>query len=274
MQEKGQALKLQDLGEIPGPLVIFGGPYSNVQALDALLGWCDARGIGPDQMICTGDIVAYCADGEACVEKIRGLGIAVVAGNCERQLAEGALDCGCGFDEGSACDILSAGWYPHALASISADHRAWMGTLPDAISFTHSAKRYGVLHGGASDIARFIWSVSDDTVFAEERVLLEAFTGPLSCILSGHSGIAFKKMLGEFMWVNAGTIGMPENDGTTQTSFAVLDDGELRIERLDYEFEDAALAMEQARLTQGYHNALRDGYWPSEDVLPQLLRRA
>ncbi len=33
-------------------------------------------------------------------------------------------------------------------------------------------------------------------------------------------------------------------------------------------------AMERAGLTQGYHSALRSGYWPSEDVLPPELRRA
>ena len=33
-----------------------------------------------------------------------------------------------------------------------------MASLSDVISFIHSGANYGVIHGGASDIARFFWS--------------------------------------------------------------------------------------------------------------------
>lgn len=127
---KGVAMQHRDIGEIDGPIVLFGGPYSNLQALNAML---DA--IGSRRAICTGDVVAYGADAFGCVEELRASGIPVVAGNCEQQIASGAQDCGCGFEDGSACDLASRGWFAHATAHITSEQRAWMDGLPDLLFF-------------------------------------------------------------------------------------------------------------------------------------------
>jgi hypothetical protein len=42
---------------------------------------------------------------------------------------------------------------------------------------------------------------------------------------------------------------------------------------LSYDVDSAVKDMKDAGLTQGYHRALSSGVWPSEDVLPQALRR-
>ncbi|WP_408637144.1 metallophosphoesterase family protein [Pseudosulfitobacter koreensis] len=263
---------VSDMGQRDGPLLIFGGPYSNVQATRALLAVAAARGIGGDHMLCTGDIVAYCGAPAATVAAIRAAGCAVVAGNCERQLAAGAPDCGCGFADGSACDLLSAGWYGFARARVSAQDAAWMGQLPDIVTFRHQGARYAAVHGGATDIARFIWPDSDDAVFAQEWVAVEAACGPVDHIIAGHCGIPFIRTLPQGRWINAGVIGMPPHDGRQQTRFAVLDGGDVQIMRLDYDVAGAIYDMCSAGLTQGYDSALRRGYWPSEDVLPETLR--
>ena len=127
-----------------------------------------ARGFAPEQVICTGDVVAYCADAAATVDAIRDFGCTVVAGNCERQLASGADDCGCGFEAGSACDRLSAEWFVHASAQMTKAHRDWMAELPDLVVLDHAGRRSAVIHGGVADVARFIWPSSDAEVFAEE----------------------------------------------------------------------------------------------------------
>ncbi|MCE2921377.1 MAG: metallophosphoesterase, partial [Roseomonas sp.] len=87
-----------------GPLLVFGGPYSNLQATQAILAEAARRSIPSQRVICTGDVVAYGADAAACCDLIMASGIWVIAGNCEENLAAGALDCGCGFAEGTACD--------------------------------------------------------------------------------------------------------------------------------------------------------------------------
>ena len=261
-----------DLGDKNGALLLFGGPYSNLAATQALMAVAQDRQMSGADMICTGDVVAYCAAAFETVEVIRAAGIPVVAGNCELQLAAGAADCGCGFEAGTTCDLLSAGWYPYAAAQISAAQRDWMQTLPDIITFRHQGARYGVIHGGMTDVARFIWPNSHAAIFGAEWRAAEAVVGPLDHIIAGHAGVPFIRQTGQGRWINAGVIGMPSHDGTQMTRYAVLDGGEVTLHRLRYDPQAEAERMVAAGLTQGYYRALLTGYWPSEDVLPADLR--
>ncbi|MEP0962186.1 MAG: metallophosphoesterase family protein [Roseobacter sp.] len=262
----------QDLGTIDETVLLFGGPYSNFQATSALFEQADVLGIPNERTICTGDVVAYAADPIETIAAIRARDIVVVAGNCEKQLGQGALECGCGFEEGSACDLMSAGWFGYANKQIVQDDRTWMRQCPDVVSFRHCGERYAVIHGGVTDIARFIWSTSPQAVFDAEWSRLEAQIGPVNHVLSGHCGIPFVRDLNQGRWINAGVIGMPPHDGACQTRFAVLEAGAVQIRSLEYDVEGAFQAMVDAGLTQGYHTGLRSGYWPSEDVLPTALR--
>jgi hypothetical protein len=108
-----------------GPVICFGGPYSNLQATDALLGEARRLGLSPSRIVCTGDVVAYCADAAATVDLVMASGIAAIAGNCEESLAAESADCGCGFDEGTDCDLLARIWYAHAAREMTPRHRAW-----------------------------------------------------------------------------------------------------------------------------------------------------
>lgn len=267
-------MRIADLGEITGPVLVFGGPYSNLQATQALFARAKELGIAPERMICTGDVVAYCAQPAQTVEAIRAAGCVVLAGNCERQLARNALDCGCGFDAGTHCDLLSGGWYGHANRSVGAEAREWMAGLPDLMLFSHSGRRAAVIHGGMSDVSRFVWRVSDEAVFVEEIALIQEVAGPVDMVFSGHSGLMFQRRVGTVDWINAGAIGMPPHDGRVETGFAVLGPRGITFHRLPYDHCAAHAAMQAVGLVQGYDRALLSGYWPSEDVLPPVLRRA
>lgn len=265
-------MSTRDLGVVSGPILVFGGVYSNLHALEALIRAADGLDIAPERMICTGDIVAYCADARASLDRMIELGCPVLAGNCEVQLAENAQDCGCGYDEGSICNRLSRDWYEHAQSQVTQDHRNWMAALPERIVFEHAGKRFGVVHGGASDISRFVWPVSDDVVVLSEAELLERQISPVDHILAGHSGIPMDRRVGKWRWTNAGAIGMPAHDGVADTSFAVINGDDVTFHRLRYEAQGAADAMRAVGLTQGYEVTLLSGYWPSEDTLPQIMR--
>ena len=89
-----------------GPLLVFGGPYSNLEATEAILAEARRRAVPPSNIVCTGDLAAYCADPQAVIDLVRNARILVVMGNCEESLAAGAADCGCGFAEDSACAAL------------------------------------------------------------------------------------------------------------------------------------------------------------------------
>lgn len=265
-------MRIQDLGQVQGPVLFFGGPYSNLQATEAVLSKAHQFNVPQANVICTGDVVAYCAQPTESVAAVRAAGVTVVAGNCEIQLAAGALDCGCGFEAGTTCDLLSAGWYAHANDQIDREARAWMAGLPDLVILEADGLRVAVIHGGVTDVARFLFAVSPEAAFREEIEALTAAVGTVDFVVAGHSGIAFERRIGDVTWLNAGVVGMPEHNGQRQTRFALLRDGLPEILPLEYDAQTAYTRMQNAGLTQGYDAGLLSGYWPSEDVLPQELR--
>lgn len=258
------------------PLLVFGGPYSNLQATRALKDEAERLGIPSGNVICTGDIVAYAANPEETARLIRDWEIAVVAGNCEEQLAGGAADCGCGFADGSECDRLSRGWYPYALAHTSAESRAWMAGLPQRLDVTYAGAAISVVHGGATQNNRFLFGSQHAELEAEWRAVNRSQACDI--VLAGHAGIPFVASLSGGFWVNAGVIGMPANDGTPDGWYVLVDqvDGALRLRhrRLAYDFATAAAAMRRAGHANGYARTLVTGIWPSHDVLPAAERRA
>lgn len=264
---------VKDLGPLCGDVLLFGGPYSNLQATTAMLDWADAKGIECTNRLCTGDMVAYCADPVAVLQMMQNRGGPVIAGNCEKQLADNAPDCGCGFDDGTTCSVLAKDWYAFAKQTVSQKDRGYMQGLPDWLVFRHSGKRYAVIHGGASTISRFLWSTSPAADLASEIYNLEQEIGAVDGVICGHSGLAFDRRIGHAHWINAGVIGMPPNDATRHSEFAVLSETGLTFHRLAFDNQTAAAAMRRVGLTQGYDQALLTGRWPSEDVLPQELRR-
>ena len=250
-----------------GPFLIFGGPYSNLEATQALFAEAERRSISPERMICTGDVVAYGADAAETSAFIRGSGCHVVMGNCEESLAAGSADCGCGFPDDSSCSRLSAAWFRHADRETSEDLRAWMAALPRRIDIEIGGGRLAVVHGGAASINRFIFPSTPAAAKSSELDCLG-----VNGVIAGHSGIPFTQVIGGRLWHNSGAIGMPANDGTPRVWYSILGEnkGVLSIEHLalEYDYRSAAEKMRCAGLPDGYADALESGLWPSCDVLP------
>jgi predicted phosphodiesterase/uncharacterized Fe-S cluster-containing radical SAM superfamily protein len=254
-------------------ILVFGGPCSNFEATAALLDVAARRGIAPDRIICTGDVVAYAADARATVELVRRAGIRVVMGNCEEALAEDAADCGCGFAPGSTCAELSSAWYGHARRELDAEQRGWMAGLPRRLVVEMAGRRLAVVHGAPSAINRFLFASCHAAV--KEAELREA---AVDGIIGGHCGLPFTQTVGGRLWHNAGAIGVPANDGTPRVWYSVLTPRSDAIEiehcALDYDHATAAEKMRRAGLPEGYAAALSSGRWPSCDVLPAVEIRA
>jgi predicted phosphodiesterase len=250
-----------------GPLMVFGGPYSNLEATRAVLNEAARLAIPADRIICTGDVVAYGADAVGTVDLVRDRVGHVVMGNCEQSLAAGSDDCGCGFPAGSRCERLSAAWFAHASRELNVDMRAWMADLPRRIDIEISGYRLAVIHGGVDIINRFIFASTATAIkFSEIR------TAAVDGVIGGHCGLPFTQVINGKLWHNAGAIGMPSNDGTPRVWFSLLRveaDGIMIEHRsLDYDYATAAAKIRGARLPQEYAAALETGLWPSCDVLP------
>ncbi len=255
-----------------GPLLAFGGPYSNLKATRAMRAEAARLNVPADRVICTGDVVAYCAEPEETIAAIRDWGIRTIAGNCEEQLAASSTDCNCGFEEGSTCDRLAKGWYPYANSKVTADSRDWMRGLPASLTFTYGGFTFRVVHGGVERNNRFLFG-------SQDAVLLQEWTSAnTEVVIAGHAGLPFIKRQRSGVWFNPGVIGMPANDGTADVWYGLIStdsEGALTFttQRLAYDHHTAAATLRRSGHANGYARTLVTGLWPSLDVLP-LAERA
>jgi predicted phosphodiesterase len=249
------------------PIAIFGGCYSNLEATVALCQYIDRLGIPASHRICTGDIVAYGADAEACVKLVRGAADHVVMGNCEESLAAAKADCGCGFPEGSDCQRLSAAWFAHADRQISPESRNWMATLPQRIDLQIGGARLAVVHGGAEQVNQFIFASTSGKIKAGQLAHAE-----VDGVIGGHCGVPFSQSVAGRLWHNSGAVGMPANDGTARIWFSIITPIEQGLEiqhhAIGYDHAAAADKMRKAGLPNEYAIALDTGLWPNCDILP------
>ncbi len=197
------------LVRIDGPALVFGAPYSNLQATNAVLAEARRLEIPLERIVCTGDVVAYCGDPVSTIELVRRSAIHVVMGNCDEQLARGARDCDCRFPSGSACERLSSAWFVFADGQIGLGARAWLASLPRRIDLQIGVLRLAVIHGSISRIDQF--EFASTAVEVKRNVLrLAGCDG----VIGGHCGLPFSQTIDGRLWHNAGAVGMLANDGT------------------------------------------------------------
>ncbi|MBU2020498.1 MAG: metallophosphatase family protein [Bacteroidetes bacterium] len=249
-------------------LLIFGGVYSNLQALEAVQEFARTNHFSKEEIICTGDIVAYCAQPEECVKSIVDWGIHSISGNVEIQLCTGSDDCGCNFNDGSRCDLFSRQWFPFAKENLSEQSIQWMSQLPEFLSFDFSGKRFAVIHGTVNETAGYIF---ESTPWKEKQAILDQLNAEV--VLAGHCGLPFVSQNEGLAWLNAGVIGMPANDGTDRVWCMTLEESlesiKVQFHTLEYDTHEASARMRENKLPAEYAKTLLTGTWDSNEILPK-----
>ncbi|WP_139956764.1 metallophosphoesterase family protein [Flavicella sediminum] len=259
--------KIKNLGTQSNKLLLFGGVYSNLQALEALIETAHILNIPAENCICTGDLIGYCAQPEETVQLLKKWGAHSILGNVEIQLNEGQENCGCNFTEGSRCDVFSSQWYPYAQKKLSTNSLAFLRTLPNNLQFKYANKNISVVHGAYDQVSEFIfkstpWSVKSKNFKASKS----------DFIIAGHCGLPFSETHKDKTWLNPGAIGMPANDGSPKVWYATLEIKEKKIQisqhNLDYNYKLAIALMKEAQLPLTYANTLQTGIWDNMEILP------
>lgn len=247
-------------------MLLFGGVYSNFQALQALYDWTLENDIDADQIVCTGDVVGYCAQPQECADFIEKWGVHCIPGNVEIQLRNGDEDCGCNFNEESSCDLHSRNWYPFAKKNVNEKAIEWMHSLPLNLIVEFGGKKWGVVHGSQEETARFVYKSSP---WSEKLPSYDALG--VDHILAGHCGVPFFDSNADRIWLNSGALGMPANDGTRRTWFSVVtfeNDGfSVEFHSLESDFELTRDLMSAENLPKAYVESLKSGIWDSTEVL-------
>ncbi|AZQ43541.1 metallophosphoesterase family protein [Nonlabens ponticola] len=255
-----------DLGKKSGKMLLFGGVYSNLQALESLIDLAQKEGIAPENCLCTGDIIGYCGQPQETLELFKNWGVHSILGNVEIQLRDDEDHCGCDFTTGSRCDNFSEIWYAFAKANLPTASKQYFQSLSDHILFEFAGKKVGVVHGSYDHVSQFIFN---STNWYEKQASLDALNADV--VVAGHCGLPFHDSQNGQLWLNPGVIGMPANDGTTRTWAMILDDADgLNFEHvtLQYDFNTAADFMKKHHLPQEYAHTLKTGIWDNMEILP------
>jgi predicted phosphodiesterase len=259
--------KIVDIGKLPGKVLLFGGVYSNLQALEALITMAESEGIPPENCICTGDSIGYCAQPEETIQTFKNWNARSILGNVEIQLRDGANDCGCDFTAGSRCDNFSQLWYPFAQSRLSKDSLNYLKTIPDHITFTFSDQKVTIVHGSFFNVSEFIFK---STPWDTKQVNFD--TTQSDIIVAGHCGLPFYDEKNNKHWINPGVIGMPANDGNTEVWCAILDDSikpfKLEFRKLKYNYKLTNSLMLNGLLPESYAKTIISGLWDNMEILP------
>jgi diadenosine tetraphosphatase ApaH/serine/threonine PP2A family protein phosphatase len=240
-------------------IAVFGGVYSNAHALAALL--ADVRGRDAEAVVCLGDMGGFGPHPDRVFPLLREAGVLCIQGNYDQSLAAGREDCGCGYTDPRDNHYARIS-YVYTYRNTSAEHRAWLGTLPAARRLQLGPHRVLCCHGSPRQVNEFLWeSTTPDGLI---RALLREHAAEL--ILCSHSGIKWHRAVaGAGHLVNVGVIGRPENDGTPRVWYTLLTAGagglEVEFVPLAYDHETLAREILAEGLPEEFAETVRTGWW-------------
>jgi hypothetical protein len=138
-------------------------------------------------------------------------------------------------------------------------------------------KRVLLCHGSPRRMNEFLWESTTPDAFLE-KLFREA---EADVICATHTGIRWSRELPSGkLFVNVGVIGRPENDGTPDVGYAILEEDAAatsglcaRFERVSYDFRELAREMRRESLPAEFAETIETGWWTTcLEVLPSRER--
>ena len=254
-------------------VAFIGGIYSNYWALEATLADIDRRGV--DATYFLGDLGAFGPHPDRVPALLRMRAIPCIQGNYEESLSSGASDCHCGYTDPRDNHYAQIS-YDYTSANTSPEHKRWMGTLPRQIRFEAGRLQFLLVHGSPRKINEFLWRSTSPEPFLE-RLCRDAEADVIVCT---HTGLHWHRDLpGGRHVVNAGVIGRPANDGSTNVWYTLLSvrNGVIDVQFIPvvYDHERLAAEMHREKLPSEFIETVMTGWWTTcLEILPAKERAA
>jgi predicted phosphodiesterase len=252
-------------------IAVFGGIYSNYLALEAALADVRARGVAA--IYCLGDLGAFGPHPDRVFPLLHRHGVLCIRGNYDDSIGNGLPDCQCGYTD-PRDNYFARISYDYTLRNTSLANRGWMSELPLQRRIALGRRRLLLCHGSPRRMNEFLWESTTSAHFLDYL----AAEYDTDVILTTHTGIKWHRPLtGGKHFINVGVLGRPENDGTTDVWYTLLDGArELRVEfvRVKYDHELLAREMVAEALPSEFVETVRTGWWTTcLEVLPAKERR-
>ena len=247
-------------------IAVFGGVYSNYQALAATLE--DARRRQAEALFCLGDLGGFGPCPDRVYPLLREAGVQVMRGNYDVSLASGLEDCGCGYTD-PRDNYYAALSYAYTFRHTSEENKRWLRTLPDVLRVQLGRYRLHMCHGSPRQVNEFLWESTTPDGFLTKLCR----DHDAEVLLCTHTGIKWHRRLpNDRHAVNVGVIGRPENDGETHVWYTLLTaapDLEVTFIPVHYDYEALARDMRQEQLPEAFVETIRTGWWTTcLEVLP------
>ena len=251
---------------------MFGGVYSNYLALEAALQ--DIRQRGVDAIYCLGDLGAFGPHPDRVFPLLHNNHVIVVQGNYDDSVGNALNDCQCGYTDPRDNHFAQIS-YDYTLQNTSEPNREFMRGLPPEIRLTVDDQNILLCHGSPHRTNEFLWESTTSDYYLEH--LLEVQHADV--IAATHTGIKWNRKLDRGLFVNVGVLGRPENDGSTNVWYTLLElhtDNSWTVSHIPVAYNHTALAreMQQEKLPDEFVDTVLSGWWTTcLEILPSKERR-
>ncbi|MCI0652209.1 MAG: metallophosphatase family protein [Planctomycetes bacterium] len=248
---------------------LIGGVYSNHVALAEVL--ADARRRGIEECYCLGDLGAFGPHPDRVFPILLDYRVRVVQGNYDHSIGNRRDDCACGYTDPRDNHFARLS-YRYTFDRTSDRWKDWLRDLPVRLDFSLGGKRVHLCHGSPRRTNEFLWESTTPDPFLRK---LFAATGA-DVIACTHTGLHWQRELEDKLFVNAGVIGRPENDGTTEVGYTIIEAAPeraagVRAEHVRVAYDHARLAaeMREENLPAEFIATIETGWWTScLEILP------
>ncbi len=207
--------------------------HGNIDALDAIDEQYDA-------VLFLGDAVDYGPDPAACIDWLREREAIRVRGNHDNAVAF-RMECGCG----EKFLHLSRATREFTWSVLDGERLAWIGEPETSLNLQSGGRRILAVHASPSDnLFRYVTPQTSDEDLAAEAALTDA-----DIVLMGHTHRPFRRDAGGKLMLNTGSVGQPR-DGIAMASYAVIEDGEVQLKRVQYDIEAAVARLRRLPLDE------------------------
>lgn len=252
----------------PSRIACFGGLYSNYLALNAAIE--DALQQGCQQLFCLGDLGAFGPYPDRVFPILKQHQVLCLQGNYDDSIGNQKDDCQCGYTDPRDNHFAKLS-YDYTLANTSAGNRQFLRELPHLIRLSMGKQSVLLCHGSPRQTNEFLWESNTSSAFLDHLCCQNR----CDILVGTHSGIKWQRALQhQRRYINVGVLGRPENDGTQNVWYAILETDpqgyvQGRFRPVVYDHQQLAREMERESLPAEFVETVRTGYWTTcLEILP------
>lgn len=189
-----------------------------------------------DECLFLGDLVEYGVDPIPCIEWVRANATYAIRGNHDHSVAQRVPP-----PVGSGFRKLAGATRQHHWEILRPSHLKYLSQLPVTQNITIDGLQFHLVHATPRD-PMDEYLAADPNAWERRLTNIDAH---FTCV--GHTHLPFHLDLGDRHVLNPGSVGQPR-DGDPRAAYAIIENGQVELKRVEYDVEAAVRQLEQSGL--------------------------